>query len=380
MTTSKRIEDVNGWYEIKDNPLSKAGVFDYLGSSIGMEPADQIFKVYRPVEELARQETIDSFKLLPWIDDHVMLGDGQTAAEEKGVEGTTGEDVYFDEKDDTLKGNIKVFSSSLIDKIEDGKRELSCGYRCKYQKKSGKYRGDAYDVIQTDLRGNHLALVENGRMGSDVAVMDEVIFTIDSKEFVRMAEEAETVEDKEADQKAADMSPEELAEKLTELAEMVGSMKKSMDAFTGGKDADEEEEAEDADPDEDDEKAEDADKDEDKDGMDQSVISGLVKDMKALNKKIDGMGQDSIKSVARRDKLVQKVTPFIGAFDHSEMTEHAVAEYAAKKIGLDCKDKISAVNAYLHDRSPVKAQYGLDSASGGGAGKGIPAINKFVKG
>jgi len=31
---SKRVKDFNGWYEIKENPLTKVGVFPYLGSKL----------------------------------------------------------------------------------------------------------------------------------------------------------------------------------------------------------------------------------------------------------------------------------------------------------------------------------------------------------
>ena len=68
--------DGNGWFEIKANPISKAGVFPYSGRQLGLsgKDSDRIFQVLRPPEELADPECINSFKLLPWIDEHVMLG------------------------------------------------------------------------------------------------------------------------------------------------------------------------------------------------------------------------------------------------------------------------------------------------------------------
>ena len=107
--------DINGWAEIKGNPISKVGVFPYSGSQISPElEADKIYQVYRPEEELADPETISSFKLLPWTDEHAMLGsedDGLTAAERKGVHGVIGEDVYYE--DGYLKGNLKIFSNNI---------------------------------------------------------------------------------------------------------------------------------------------------------------------------------------------------------------------------------------------------------------------------
>src|SRR5690606_21511616 len=126
---SKRIKDFNGWYEVKENPLTKVGVFPYLGKQIddSLEP-ETIYHVYRPADELADEETLKSFRLLPWIDEHVMLGsrkEGLTPAEQKGIQGVVGEDIVFD--GEYLRANIKVFSEKLAKLIESGKKELSIG-------------------------------------------------------------------------------------------------------------------------------------------------------------------------------------------------------------------------------------------------------------
>src|SRR5512146_542332 len=64
---SARILDQNGFFEVKRNPISKVGVFPYSGRSIGAENPDQIYRVYRPAEELGSAECIESFKLLPFV-------------------------------------------------------------------------------------------------------------------------------------------------------------------------------------------------------------------------------------------------------------------------------------------------------------------------
>ena len=177
--------DVNGYMRVENNPLSKVGVFQYLGSSISDDLVpDKIYNVFRSEEELSKKECIDSFKNIPWVNEHKMLGkslDGLTPAEKKGVHGTIGEQVYFEYP--YLKGNLVVFSESLHDTIEDGKNELSCGYRCNYKKQRGSFEGQDYDFIQTDILGNHIATVGQGRMGPDVAVMDHK-FTFDSKDII----------------------------------------------------------------------------------------------------------------------------------------------------------------------------------------------------
>src|ERR1700753_211727 len=76
---SKRRLDINGFVEIKDNPISKVGIFPYSGRQIDSDgqlklDPDKIYNVYRPEEELNNSETIESFKLVPWTDEHAMLG------------------------------------------------------------------------------------------------------------------------------------------------------------------------------------------------------------------------------------------------------------------------------------------------------------------
>jgi mutator protein MutT len=93
-----RKEDLNGYITVEKNPISRSGVFQYLGRSIGAPEPDKIYNVYRPAEEFT-PETVESFKLLPIVNDHTMLGpqeQGFVPAEEKGVHGTTGEDVVFE--------------------------------------------------------------------------------------------------------------------------------------------------------------------------------------------------------------------------------------------------------------------------------------------
>jgi len=172
----RREYDTNGWFEVLDNPLSKVGVFPYRESTVvkGGDPGKMV-GVYRPASELGNPETVASFRLMPWIDDHpsTLLGSedkGLVPAEAKGVEGVIGEKTYF--KDDTLYGNIKVFSETLAKKLAGGKRELSLGYHCDFVKESGVFEGQPYEYVQRNLRGNHGASVKSGRMGSDVRVLD----------------------------------------------------------------------------------------------------------------------------------------------------------------------------------------------------------------
>ncbi len=330
---SARISDQNGFFEIKNNPISKVGVFPYSGRMIGGDDPDKIYNVYRPAEELGSEACIESFRLVPFVDEHHMIGDGAMPAEQKGVHGVTGEDVYFD--DDTLYSNIKVFSESLANLIEGGKRELSLGYRCIYEFAPGEYNGVKYDAIQRNIRGNHLALVEEGRMGHEVAVLDSMVFTFDTKEIFQMNEENNEV--------ATDAEPVTLESLAAQVAELMSFMQKLKPL----------EEEEHGSLDEDVEVAEDEEvvaEDEDvpakAEGMDAAEVKRQV-----------------IKEIAQRDNLYKKLSLVIGAFDHAEMSLKDMADYGATKLGLDHKS-VGAVESYLSGFASAKVvkANGMDSA------------------
>lgn len=351
-----RLPDTNGWPEIKGNPLSKVGVFPYSGRSIGADDPDKVYNVYRPEEELSNPETLDSFKLIPFVDDHTMLGDGNglTPAEQKGVQGIIGEDVYF--KDGVVYGNLKIFSEYAKSIIDAGKKELSAGYRCVYEKASGIWNGIAYDYIQRSIRGNHLALVTEGRMGPDVAVLDHLTFTFDAKELLmtdKTAEGAKAAMDARL-AKALDWIDTQMEKDAAEEEE-----KKKAAEDKAVKDAAEEEEkkkkeAEDADED----------KDDKKDGMDAASVKILVKTAidEALSGARTSIIKDGMNEVSARNALANDLSTHIGTFDHANMTLNEVAKYGVDKLEITCKpgEERLLLTGYLAGKKADATGFALD--------------------
>lgn len=340
MVTARRY-DHNGWFEVRENPISKVGVFPYLGRSLGAgyEP-DRVYNVLRPAEELSDPETIDSFKMIPLVDDHEMLGEhGTSDAENYGVHGTLGESVVF--RDGTLYSNIKVFSREMADKIDRKEKvELSCGYFCEYEKANGVFNGEPYEVIQRKIRGNHIALVGEGRMGSEVRVldhMDHAQFALDSAEFVKMSKKRKL----RAGLDANDV--------LAQLAAVInGAMVMDESEDETETNSDEDDEATDAeleieatgDEGEDPEAGED--EDEPAKGEDRAVSLDM---------------SDVFREMGARDRLAKQLFPAIGAFDASEMRLGDVARYGARKLGLKNVPKgqeRAAVEAYLLGRKSAR--------------------------
>ena len=362
----ERAIDTNGWPEIKNNPISKAGVFEYRGAQIpGAPHPDKMYRVLRPEEELNDPEAIDSFKLLPWIDNHVMLGEGAglMPAEKKGVQGVIGQDVHFE--NGTLYGNLKVFSNALADLIEAGKKELSCGYRCTYDWTPGVWNGQSYDAVQRNIRGNHIALVKNGRMGPDVAVLDHsdtdrFVFTCDSTfEVKNMADENMKPDAAEgAGNEGASLQDlrDQFAAFLPKLDEVL-KIAAAVKAALG-----EEEAAEAAEGSEN--EAEDA------EGMAAAAAAGAEREENAAenaeakdkddNEKAPAMDEAALARavstrIAARDKIAGRLAKHIGTFDSSAMDEQEVAEYGVRKLGIKGVQKgheMTALDVYL---SAVKA-------------------------
>lgn len=370
-TASARQYDGNGWFEVKANPISKVGIFPYSGAQLGMTGPDasRIFQVYRPAEELAHPECIESFKLIPWVDNHTALGptlqkmsDSAVAAEAKGVHGVVGEDVFF--KEGTLYANIKAFSNILADLIAAGKRELSAGYRCVYDMVSGVFEGQHYDCIQRQIRGNHLALVKEGRMGPGVAVMDSFTFTIDSKDFIM----PEASKDEGATPGAGGMTLQDAIKMLGELAPQVAKLTAAMAGMSGGAATP----ATAAAAVEDTTKP--AEATVDADAVKPEAMAAMDAALKSTRKELDdlkaGGTRAVMKEIAVRDVLVKRLTPHIGAFDSAEMTLQDVAVYGCDKLGVKvaADAALPALEGFLtaapQPVAPARARMGMDAANG----------------
>ena len=168
--TSKRSKDSNGFLIVKDNPIAKAGVFDYLLSELkqDIEPKDdKVVKVYRPFSELIRVK--DSFSNKPIKMNHHWVGD-----ECETADGAIGSNITIDEANEYLRADLIIYNPKLIEAIETNELvELSPAYTGKEIAENGRYNGEAYEFKQELGEVNHLAVVEIGRSGKDLKIYDD---------------------------------------------------------------------------------------------------------------------------------------------------------------------------------------------------------------
>lgn len=183
---SARRIDADGRLHVDRSHISKATVSPYYGREIpGYEAlglqADKVYKLLRDPVELERGA--ETFARLPILSEHVPVT--VDAPRPDLVVGAIGSDVTFVMP--YLDADICVWDARAIAGIETDKvRELSCAYRYVPVMDSGTFEGQAYDGRMTEIRGNHLALVEVGRAGSDVVVADHNPFTNKETAIMKM--------------------------------------------------------------------------------------------------------------------------------------------------------------------------------------------------
>lgn len=230
--TSKRSKDANGFLIIKDNPIAKAGVFDYLLSELKSDISDKddrVVKVYRPFDELERIK--DSFANKPIKMNHHWVGDETNTAD-----GAIGSIIEADEANGYLRADLIIYNPELIEKIENGELiELSPAYTGEEIDEQGRFNGEAYEFKQKLGEVNHLAVVETGRSGKDLKIYDS-----NSKlgAFMRFKDRFISKLSKFLDSELSDeeCKADEALDKREVIKEIMAISAKPVDEFQGGED------------------------------------------------------------------------------------------------------------------------------------------------
>ena len=167
--TSKREKDSNGFLIIRDNPIAKAGVFDYLLSEVFSQvekDKDRIVRACREFENLKANKDLFAGKPIKW--EHYWVGkEGETQTGDGAIFGEVRADEPY------LKADLIIYNKDLIAKIEAGEVvELSPAYEANIEAIEGSYNGEGYSYLQKLKEVNHLAVVEVGRSGSDLRIYD----------------------------------------------------------------------------------------------------------------------------------------------------------------------------------------------------------------
>jgi hypothetical protein len=146
-----------------DAVVTRAGIFKYR------QPDGNIRSEFRPADEVFHASSIESAKMLPVTDGHPNGAIFVTPANAKSLAvGFTGENVRRD--GDNVVAPIKISTEDGIKAVNAGRNQLSLGYKCRVVRQDGVHRGQPYTHVQTRIRYNHLALVEQARAGSEASL------------------------------------------------------------------------------------------------------------------------------------------------------------------------------------------------------------------
>ena len=232
---TKRHKDENGFLHVAMSHISKETINPYYGREIpnweelGLDP-EKIYQGYRMGDELAKGA--DTFNGLP-----ILMGHHAESADNPQKEhriGSMGTDAAFEAP--YLNNSLIITDAEAIQAIEDGRTiELSSAYRYEPIFKKGMFDRKPYDFVMTNIRGNHVALVEEGRAGPDVVVADQQIkpnpirrFGMGIKELIEKMRAFIAGAEKEG----AQIDPDSLAkgkELISDMAAVLGEEGKAQD-------------------------------------------------------------------------------------------------------------------------------------------------------
>lgn len=147
------------------------GILEYLGSEIGYEPKDKMFKVYRSPATIANAAML--LNGIHLTDDHVCLD-----SEPANPRGQVLSSKMIDLNQPDLLTRIGILNTLRIEpdvqaNLDAGKRELSLGYRATLV---DAIEGSNFDLEQIEIIPHHLAVVDAGRCGSVCSFIDHKRF------------------------------------------------------------------------------------------------------------------------------------------------------------------------------------------------------------
>jgi hypothetical protein len=141
-------------------PLTNIGVFTYLTE------AGTVHRELRTPEQVLDAASYKTLQGVPLTIDHP----AEKVTPENAKALTVGNISGISADSYRVYADITITDKEAIEAVKNGKRALSCGYACDLEQKQGVWMGVEYDAIQTNIKYNHVALVDRGRAGDDARI------------------------------------------------------------------------------------------------------------------------------------------------------------------------------------------------------------------
>lgn len=175
---SKRLKTPEGFVVIKDVKIARTGIQVYAAGELADVPGmPEKFKnspmapvrVARLADEVFAPEAMASFQNSPMTNNHPGVSVDASNVKDLQVGFSFGDVRRVGE---FMEVDLKVQDAAAIKDIDSGKEEISNGYDADIRFEDGMLNGEPFDAVMFNIRGNHIALVDKGRAGSNVRLSD----------------------------------------------------------------------------------------------------------------------------------------------------------------------------------------------------------------
>lgn len=167
-------DPITGYIHARNVPIARAGVFKYL------KPDGTVHYEAKLPEDILSDSTVASANNKPITDNHPENEAGQRILVDKSntntlMKGLTASNAHVDETDGTVRVDLTITNPDLINKVDNGKRQLSIGFQTQVVPQNGVYKNAEYDSVQKNITINHVAVVDVAREGPDISLDRSVV-------------------------------------------------------------------------------------------------------------------------------------------------------------------------------------------------------------
>ena len=324
LTTVRHIDN-NGHLIVDRTCITKAAINPYLGKEIpnwqalGLDP-NKVYMLLRCPTEL--QRALPTFQGLQLLERHTPVSSEEP--EKDSTVGSIGTVVEMD--GDNVYSSLRVYDQNAIDLIESEKlNQLSAGYAYTADMTGGEWNGEHYDGVMRNIHGNHVALVERGRIGKDAIIADEMPNEIEEFLMSKKIALKKGSLSKLQEQLGMD-SAEELKKTIIAVVGQLAHDEDKEEKEAEDEDDEKKSDAEDEEvievaEDEDDDKKSDAEDEDDKDDKKQAMDAAMIE-------------SNAVAKMKGIFSALKDVEPLVGelAMDGFD-SEHDVYAYAVKQKG-----------------------------------------------
>lgn len=146
-------------------PVTRTGVLEYR------EPDGSVSRQYRPPDEVFAPASLASMHLVPVMLEHPAEGDRRVTVDNAHRAIGSAADPTAQPDTGQVIATFMITDAAAQQAILSGThREISCGYVCQYDLTPGTTpEGESYDLIQRNIRYNHIVATRKGRAGESIA-------------------------------------------------------------------------------------------------------------------------------------------------------------------------------------------------------------------